>query len=111
MIVVPLAKGRNGSGTESCAGKDGSVSWVGFAAGGALVAAGLMLLTGQRRAGAIAAASGTALALLDQKETVAAWWSAFPAYLEQAQQVLVKVENAVDGIEAKRQSLDRLLAR
>ncbi len=41
------------------------MNWIGFAAGGTLVAAGLLLLVGERRAGMVAAASGTALAMTE----------------------------------------------
>jgi ABC-type transporter Mla subunit MlaD len=75
------------------------------------VAGGLLLLAGERRAGMVAAASGTALALLDQQETLLAWWNALPGYLDQVQKVLGKVENTVNEAAAKREDLRRILSR
>ena len=72
------------------------MNWVGFAAGGTLVAGGLLMLTGERRAGIVAAASGTALALLDQQETLRSWWNALPGYIDQVQGVLGQVQDTVD---------------
>jgi len=55
--------------------------WVRVAACGSLVAGGLLLLTGQKRAGLVLAASGTALALLEHEETLKRWWEALPGYV------------------------------
>jgi hypothetical protein len=87
------------------------MNWIGFAAGGTLVTAGLLLLAGERRAGMVAAASGTALALLDQQETLHSWWNALPGYIDQVQGVLDKVQVAVNEIAVKREDLRRVLAR
>jgi hypothetical protein len=51
----------------------------------------LLLLAGERRAGMVAAASGTALALLDQQQTLHSWWNVLPGYIDQVQDVLAKV--------------------
>jgi len=91
--------------------KSESMNWIGFAAGGSLVAAGLLLLVGERRAGMVAAASGTALAMLNEKETLLSWWNAMPGYIEQVQRVLNQVQTTVDDVDAKREALHRVLAR
>jgi hypothetical protein len=69
MVVVPLNQAEKEARIErqSC-GTQGT-SWALYAAGGSLLAGGLLLLTGNRRAGLVTAASGTALALLDQQDT------------------------------------------
>jgi hypothetical protein len=87
------------------------MNWIGFAAGGTLVTAGLLLLAGERRAGMVAAASGTALALLDQKETLHSWWNTLPVYIDQVQRVLTQVQTTVEDVSAKREALRRVLAR
>jgi hypothetical protein len=87
------------------------MNWIGFAAGGSLVAAGLLLLVGERRAGMVAAASGTALAMLNEKETLLSWWNAMPGYIDQVQRVLSQVQATVDDVDAKREALHRVLAR
>ncbi len=45
--------------------------WIKVAACGSLITGGLLLLSGQKRAGLVMAASGTALALLDHEERCA----------------------------------------
>ena len=111
MVVVPLSKPANDSDVTPGAENSESINWIGFAAGGSLVAAGLLLLVGERRAGMVAAASGTALAMLNEKETLLSWWNAMPGYIEQVQRVLNQVQTTVDDVDAKREALHRVLAR
>lgn len=111
MVVVPLSKSGNESQAQPCADECESMNWVGFAAGGTLVAGGLLFLIGERRAGLVAAASGTALALLDQPETLHSWWNALPGYIDQVQNVLGQVQDTVNEVAAKREDLRQILAR
>ena len=111
MVVVPLSKPENDSDVTPGAEKSEPMNWIGFAAGGTLVAAGLLLLVGERRAGMVAAASGTALAMLNEKETLLTWWNAMPGYIEQVQRVLNQVQATVEDVDAKREALHRVLAR
>ena len=111
MVVVPLSKPANDSEMTPGAEKSEPMNWIGFAAGGTLVAAGLLLLVGERRAGMVAAASGTALALVDQKETLRTWWNALPGYINQVQGVLGEVQTKVDEVATKREALRGVLAR
>jgi hypothetical protein len=75
------------------------------------VAAGLLLLVGERRAGMVAAASGTALAMIEEKETLHSWWNALPVYIDQVQRVLNQVQATVEDVGAKREALRSILAR
>ncbi len=111
MVLVPLSKPANDSATTPEAVESETMNWVGFAAGGTLVTAGLLLLAGERRAGMVAAASGTALALLDHQETLHSWWNALPGYIDQVQRVLSQVQATVEDIAIKREALRRALAR
>jgi hypothetical protein len=111
MVVVPLSKPENDSEMTPGTEKSEPMNWIGFAAGGSLVAAGLLLLVGERRAGMVAAASGTALAMLNEKETLLSWWNAMPVYIEQVQGVLNKVQTSMEEVDAKREALHRVLAR
>jgi hypothetical protein len=88
-----------------------SIDWVRVAACGSLIVGGVMLLSGQRRAGLVVAASGTALALLDQEETLKRWWQALPEYVERAQQMIDQVQEVVDDVTEKGESLRRALGR
>ena len=111
MAVVPLSKPANDSEMTPGAEKSEPMNWIGFAAGGTLVAAGLLLLVGERRAGMVAAASGTALAMIDEKETLHAWWNALPGYIDQVQRVLNQVQATVEDVDAKHETLRRILTR
>jgi hypothetical protein len=109
MVVVPLIKPE--SKAESCAGQDQSNKWARFAASGTLIASGVLLLNGKRRAGMVAAAAGTALALLDQPETLRSWWKVLPVYLDDIQRMLDQVEEMVEDLAVRRDRLRRILAQ
>jgi len=111
MTVVPLSKPEDNSQTTPEVLESETTSWIGFAAGGTLVASGLLLLAGERKAGMVAAASGTALALLDQQETLHSWWEALPGYIDHVQNVLGRVQDTVNEVAVKREELRRILAR
>jgi hypothetical protein len=87
------------------------VDWVKVAACGSLICGGLLLLTGKKRAGLIAAASGTALAMLEHEDTIRQWWQAIPHYLGQAHSMIDRVQEMVDKAADKGQSLRRVLGR
>ena len=88
-----------------------STDWVKIAACGSLVAGGLMLLSGQKRAGLVMAASGTALAMLDHEDTLRRWWEALPDYVERAQYMFEQVRDVVDDITEKGEALRRMVSR
>lgn len=111
MLTVPRPRLAKEVQVESPAAKDEGLNWVGFAAGSALIAGGLLLLTGQRRAGMVAASAGTALALLDQQETLRAWWNILPTYLDEFQATLNSVQHTVSDVAAKRDKLHRIMVR
>jgi hypothetical protein len=111
MVVVPLSKPENDSEMTPGTEKSESMNWIGFAAGGTLVAAGLLLLLGERRAGMVAAASGTALALIDEKDTLRTWWNSLPGYIDQVQRGLNQVQATVEDVDTKRQALHQILSR
>jgi hypothetical protein len=111
MVVVPLNQAEKEARIkqQSC-GPEGK-NWALYAAGGSLLAGGILLLTGNRRAGLVTAASGTALALLDQQETVRALWNALPGYIDRAQDLLGKVEETVVEVAQQRERLHRILTQ
>ena len=111
MAVVPLTKPANEPAIEPEVCETETMNWIGFAAGGTLVAAGLLLLAGERRAGMVAAAAGTTLALLEEQQTLHSWWNALPGYIDQVQGVLGKVQTTVNEVAEKRETLRRALAR
>lgn len=110
MVVVPLTKPADIPDAEPVAPQPssalGPVSMVGA---GALAASALLVLSGKRRAGVVAAATGTALLLLDQQDTLRAWWNAIPGYIADVQGLLNNMQNAVETISEQRQKLHQIL--
>jgi len=87
------------------------VKWVEAAACGSLIAGGLLLLAGQKRAGLVMAVSGTALAMLDHEETLRSLWNSLPAHVERAQSMFEQVQEVVENLTEKGESLRRVLGR
>ena len=111
MPVVPLRQLEYDYEPELCASEAECMSWIGYAAGGTRIVGALLLLAGKRRAGTVAAAAGAALTLLDQKETLNAWWNALPVYIDDIQRILDQVQETVEEIAIQREKLHRILAR
>ena len=111
MVVVPLSAATNESGPSPVVRHDNSIPWVRVAAAGALAASGVLLMSGQRRAGLAVAATGTALAMFDQQETVRLWWNRLPSYLAEVQSILTRVQGAVDDLSAQGERLRNILSR
>lgn len=83
--------------------------WVEVAAGGSLLAGGLLMLTGQRRAGLVMAMAGAALTLLGQQETVRDWWEQFPGYVDRVQNLIGRVQGSMDELSVTRRNLHEAL--
>ncbi len=111
MVVVPLPHSENESAPAPRGRKTEPPNWVRIAASGSLVAGGLSLLNGKHRAGLAVAASGTALAMLDQKEVLRALWNEIPYYIDELQRMLTKVQNTVDELSVQREQLHRILSK
>lgn len=111
MVVVPLSRGVNESGGAPSAAGANSTKWIRFAAAGTLAASGALLLTGHRRAGLVTAVSGTALAMLDQQETVRTWWDMLPGFLDEIQGMLSRAQLAVEDLSTQSQRLRGALGR
>jgi hypothetical protein len=111
MVVATFPGRENRSQRITGRAESDSFDWIKIAAGGSLITGGLLLLTGQKRAGVVMAASGTALALLDHETTLRNWWEAMPGYVDRAQHMLGQVQDVVEGIAEKGESLRRVLSR
>lgn len=111
MVIVPLSISESELETEPPASEAECTNWVGLAAGGTLLAGGLLLLTGQRRAGLVAAVSGAALALLDEQETVRTWWNLLPGYIDDVQGLIAHVQGTVEELATQRERLRHVLNR
>lgn len=110
MVVVPIPN-KSKDVQASKAVEEICTDLVGLAAGGTLLAGSLLLLAGRRRAGTIAAVSGATLALLNQQETLRSWWHTLPGYIDEVQRTLTKVQDTINDVAAKRETLGRILSR
>jgi len=72
---------------------------------------GVLLLAGRRREGLLAAATGTALALLDQQDMLRKWWTILPEYIGDVQRLLDQTQSAVEEFSTQRQKLGEVLGR
>ncbi len=111
MVIIPLSEPAYDSAAAPGAVECEGINWVGFTAGTTLAVAGMLLLSGNRRAGMVTAATGTALAVLDQQETLRSLWNALPDYIDQVQRLLGQVQDTVNDIAVKREALRRVLAK
>ena len=82
--------------------------WMGAAVGGTLLLGSVLLLSGKRRAGLLVTAAGTALALLEEQETVRAWWKVLPQYIDSAQRLLNQAQTTIEDLSEKRDRIRSL---
>ena len=111
MVVVPLSKPQENAMEAPQRQSANEVNWLRYAAAGTLAAGGALLITGYRRAGLVAAASGAALAMLDQAQEVRAWWSRLPGFLEELQATLGHAQAAVQDLSTQGEKLREALGR
>jgi hypothetical protein len=111
MVVVPLSQSTLKYSASPHVTEAESPNWTQFVAAGALVAGGVLLFMGWRRAGMVTAAAGTIVTLIDQQDTVRSWWSVMPGYIDSVKRMLDQVENTVEEIDAKRETLRQILSR
>ena len=115
MVVLPLSRFPNEFNDDTSAAQPGpspnsdSVNWVRIASAATLVASGALLLSGKRRAGLFVAATGTALALIDQQDLLRKWWSVLPQYIDDIQELLNQAEGAVEEFAVQREKLGKVL--
>lgn len=88
-----------------------SPDWTHYVAAGTLVAGGVLMITGHKRAGMAVAAAGTALALVEEQEAIKSWWKNLPGYLDDAQQFLDKIEGYLQEAAVQGQRLQGILRR
>jgi hypothetical protein len=119
MVVVPLSKssdeaGTSGLGPSAARERERAVdadqiNWVRVAAAGTLALSGVLLMSGRKRAGLVSAVTGTALAMLDQQESLKAWWETLPVYLDDVQLMLSRAQGAVDNLSVQREKLHNII--
>jgi hypothetical protein len=73
-----------------------AVPWTRSLAAGTLLASAVLLLTGKRKAAVAVAAAGTAVALIEDPESVRKLWDDVPHYVQAGQKVLARVEGLIE---------------
>jgi len=111
MVVVPLSKPADQPSAGPLPANCSSTHWVGYLAAGTLAAGGVLLISGQRKAGLVAAVSGATLAMLDQQEVVRAWWNRLPAFLGELHTMLERAQGAVEDLSTQGEKLRQALGR
>jgi hypothetical protein len=115
MMVVPIS--RSDEPSYAITHKATSVphekpaDWTHLVAAGTLIAGGVLIATGHRRAGLAVAAAGTAVALIEEQEAVAGWWKGLPQVLNNAQHFLDKAEVYLKEASVQGHRLQSLLRR
>ena len=111
MVIATISNRQNKATHITEFPATAQVDWIRIAACGSLLAGGLLLLTGQKRAGLVMAASGTALALLDHEEALRDLWDAMPHHVNRAQSMLEQVVDVMENVASKGESLRNVLSR
>jgi hypothetical protein len=111
MVAVPIYPGQAPKQLSRGAAQPASDDLTKYIAAGALVAGAAMMVVGNRRAGLVVAAAGTALAMLEEQELIESWWKKLPGYLSEAQELLDKVEDYMSEASAQGQKLQSMLRR
>jgi hypothetical protein len=79
--------------------------------GASLLTGSLLLLTGNRKPGLLLTAAGTALAMLENRDVVSAWWEALPQHLQKAQSILDQTQQTIDDLSAKRDKIMEMFGK
>ena len=108
MVVVPLSKPAKAEAAPRLAE---SCNLITMAAAASLAAGGALIASGKKRAGLVAAAAGTALAMVDQQESVRKLWNALPGYLGNLQDFLGRVQTTLDDLSSQRERLQKIFRR
>ncbi|HEV2134956.1 MAG TPA: hypothetical protein VGR47_12030 [Terracidiphilus sp.] len=114
MVIVPLSKAEGdegNAGEQPGSQRETSNPALRYAAAGTLIAGGALFVAGCRRSGLLAAVIGTALAMIDQQETMRVWWNALPVYLDEAQSLLNRVQGAMDDVSVQHEKLRQVFSR
>ena len=117
MVVLPLSRLSSDYDANMNAlrpvpsTKDDTIHWLRIASAATLVTGGALLLSGKRRSGLFIAATGTALALMDQQDLIRKWWTILPAYIDDIQELLAQAEGAVEEFAAQREKIGKALSR
>jgi hypothetical protein len=109
MGIVSIPRRRVREREQVSAQTADSTDWVNIAAGGTLLAGGLLLIANQRKAGTVMGVAGAALTLLGHQEAVREWWDQIPTYVEQVQNMIARVQSSMEELTVTRENLHQAL--
>jgi hypothetical protein len=108
---LPYSGVPAGSASLPAPGQASSPDWTHYVAAGTLVAGGVLMVTGHKRAGMAVAAAGTVLALIEEQDSIKSWWKGLPGYLNDAQEFLDKIEGYLQEAAVQGERLQGMLRR
>lgn len=111
MGVTPFPHPANLPQGEVMTSKKHDPDPVGIALGATFLTGGLLLLSGNKKAGLAVTGSAMALTLLNQRETVLEWWKSVPGHLDNAQRFLDKAHDTIEDLATKREKLRSMFNR
>jgi hypothetical protein len=85
--------------------------WTRSLAAGTLLASAVLLATGKRKAAIAVAAAGTAVALIEDPESVRKFWDDIPSYVQAGRKLLARVEELVEQAAEQGMRLKDILRR
>ena len=88
-----------------------AVPWTRSLAAGTLLASAVLLVTGKRKAAVAVAAAGTAVALIEDPESVRRFWDEIPNYVQAGQRALARMEGLVEQAAEQGARLKDILRR
>jgi hypothetical protein len=88
-----------------------NIPWNRAVAAGTLITSACLLLSGKRKAAVAVAAAGTAVALLEDPESVRKFWDSIPDYVQAGQKFLGRMEGLVEELAEQGTHLRNVLRR
>jgi hypothetical protein len=88
-----------------------NIPWNRAVAAGTLITSACLLLSGKRKAAVAVAVAGTAVALLEDPDSVRKFWDGIPDYVQAGQKFLGRVEGFVEELAEQGTNLRSVLRR
>jgi hypothetical protein len=108
MAAVPISR----RSLSVVSGKvESNQKWTHLLAAGSLVTGGVLIAAGHRRAGLTLAASGAAIAAIEEREAIETLWKNLPGFLRDAQGMLDRLEGYLSEAAAQGHKLQGILRR
>jgi hypothetical protein len=87
------------------------IPWTRAVAAGSLLTSVCLLIAGKRKAALAVAATGTAVALMEDPAAIRKFWNDLPDYMQTGQKFLGRMEGFVEELAAQGENLRKTLGR